>query len=81
MRCRFHRYEHPHEEPYYAMWFDLFHDMNPGFDGGCLVIHNANGKADFYIDDGDYGRVDDYDGEKVNSCFAFIYNILSEVTN
>ena len=23
IRCRFHRYEHLHEEPYYAMWFDL----------------------------------------------------------
>lgn len=81
MRCSFHRYEHPHEEPYYAMWFDLFFDTNPGFDIGRLVIHNAFGKANFYIDDGDYGRVNDYNEEKVNSCFSVIYNVLSELTN
>ncbi len=80
LRCRFHRYEHPHEEPYYAMWFDFFCDMDPGFDRGHLVIHNAYGKANFYIDDGDYGKVDVYDEEKVNRCFAVIFNILSELT-
>ena len=46
MRCRFHRYEHFNEEPYYAVWFDLFYDMDPGFDGAYLVIHNAYGKAE-----------------------------------
>ena len=81
MRCRFHRYEHPHEEPYYSIWFDLFCDINPGFDRGCLIIHNDYGKADFYIDDCDYGRVDDYDEKKINDCFSLIYNALSGLTS
>ena len=81
MRFRFHRYEHPREEPYYAIWFNLFYNKNTGFDRGRLVIHNAFGNANFYIDDGDYGRVDDYDEEKVNSCFSTIYNSLTKLIN
>lgn len=81
MRFRFHRYEHPHEEPFYVIRFDFFYNKNTGFDRGQLVIHNASGKANFYIDDGDYGRVDDYDEEKVNSCFSTIYNSLTKLIN
>ena len=81
MRCRFHRYEHPHEEPYYAIRFDLVYNKNTGFDRGCLVIHNAFGKANFYIDDGDYGRVDNYDVEKLTNTFSIIYNSLTKLIN
>ncbi|MBR2588173.1 MAG: hypothetical protein IKD77_03075 [Bacilli bacterium] len=76
-RCHIHRYEK--DSPYYAIRFDLFYSVNPGFNEGFLVIHNANKKARFYIDDGDYGKVYDYDDEKVTDCLLMIYDVLSKL--
>lgn len=79
-RCHIHRYEE--KSPYYEIRFDLFYNMNPGFDRGLfLSISNAFGKATFYINDGCCGRVKEYDEEKVNNCFSIIYNVLSELIN
>lgn len=77
-RCHIHRYEK--DSQYYAIRFDLFYNMKPGFDKGVLVIHNADKKARFYIDDGDYGKVFDYDDDKVNECLLVIYDVLLGVT-
>ena len=76
-RCHIHRYEK--DSPYYAIRFDLFYSVNPGFNEGFLVIHNANKKARFYIDDGDYGKVYDYDDEMVTDCLLMIYDVLSKL--
>ena len=76
-RCHIHRHEN--DSQYYAIWFDLFYNMKPGFDKGFLVIHNANKKARFYIDDGDYGKVYDYDDDKVTDCLLMIYDVLSKL--
>ena len=76
-RCDIHKYEE--RKPYYTIFFDLFYNIDPGFGFGILVIHNGFGKTRFYIDNYDYGRVDDYDEEKLNNCFSVIYKVLSEL--
>ena len=73
-RCHIHRYEK--DSQYYAIRFDLFYNLHPGFDKGFLVIHNAYNNARFYIDDGDYGKLYDYDDDKVTDCLLVIYDVL-----
>ena len=75
-KCHIHRYGE--KNPYYEIWFDTFYDINPGFNEGFLVISNAYGKANFYINDGDYGRVNNYDEEKINECFLVILDVFSK---
>ena len=50
--------------------------------GYSIVIgEDYDKKVTFYIDDGDYGRVEDYDKEKVANCLATIHDGLTELLN
>ena len=71
MWCSFHRYEH--REPYYAIRLILYCNTF----GGTIVISNAFGNATIYIDDGNYGKIDNYNEEKMDDCLSTIYGILN----
>lgn len=61
-------------EQYYALRMSI--------QGYSIVIsEDYDKKVTFYIDDGDYGRVEDYDKEKVANCLATIHEGLTELLN
>ena len=93
--CIIQRYEHPRYENgsrttwnCYQLRFRSFYNIDPGFNGTELVIHNAeeqvitdndHRKASFYIDDGDYGQGKVLDDEKLDECLSKIYTSLSKL--